>query len=92
MGETKDAKTPVAVAGRVLAYPYRPREYYHLGDALCSAPGGTVDVMTREEIREYPERIVGIVSEIPNYEIWHAGAQDGNHEIKVNNRIWVYVK
>lgn len=92
MGETKDAKTPIAVAGRVLAYPYRSREQYHLGDALCSAPGGTVDIMTREEIREYPERIVGIVSEIPDYEIWHAGAQDGNHEIQVNGRIWIYVR
>ena len=92
MGETKDAKTPIAVAGRVLAYPYRAREHYHLGDALCSAPGGTVDIMTREEIREYPERIVGIVSEIPNYEIWHAGAQDGDHEIQVNGRIWIYVR
>jgi hypothetical protein len=29
--------------------------------------------MTREEIREYPERIIGTVSEIPNYDIWHAG-------------------
>jgi hypothetical protein len=29
--------------------------------------------MTREEIREYPERILGTVSEIPDYEVWHAG-------------------
>ena len=70
MGETPTAKTPIAVAGRVLAYPYRAREEYELGAAVCSAPGGTVDIMTREEIIQYPERIVGTVSEIPNYDIW----------------------
>ena len=40
--------------------------------------------MTREEIKEYPDRIIGVVSEIPNYEKWNG--------IKVNNRIWIKVK
>lgn len=95
MGETKTAKTPIAVSGRVLVYPFRDRNKYELGAAVCAAPGGTVDIMTREEIREYPERIVGTVSEIPNYDIWHAGGsvKDGpTEEIKVNGRIWVYVR
>ena len=70
MGMTDEAKTPIAVAGRVLAYTYRPREEYHAGMAVCSAPGGTVDIMSREEIRDYPDCIIGIVSEIPNYEVW----------------------
>ena len=91
MGETANAKTPIAVAGRVLAYPYRACEDYELGAAVCSAPGGTVDIMTREEIMMYPERIIGTVSEIPNYDIWYAG-QDGKKEIPVNGRIWIYVK
>ena len=86
MGETDEAKTPVAVAGRVLAYTYRPREEYHAGMAVCSAPGGTVDIMTREEIRNYPDAIIGIVSEIPNYEEWGTG------KVKVNGRIWIKVK
>ena len=73
MGETSEARTPIAVSGRVLVYPYRAREEYELGAAVCSAPGGTVDIMTRDEIMMYPERIVGTVSEIPNYEIWHGG-------------------
>jgi hypothetical protein len=65
-----NAKTPIGVAGRVLVYPYQPRENYKVGDVLCAAPNGTVDIMTREEIRDYPDRIVGIVDEVPDYEIW----------------------
>jgi hypothetical protein len=41
--------------------------------------------MTREEIREYPDRIIGTVSAIPSYETW-------NETVKVNNRIWIKVK
>ena len=86
MGETDVCKTPLAVAGRVLVYTYQPRENYHAGMAVCSAPNGTVDIMTREEIKEYPDCIVGIVSEIPQYETW------GTDNVKVNNRIWIKVK
>lgn len=92
MGETKIARTPIAVAGRVLAYPYRNREEYPLGAAVCSAPNGMVDIMTRDEIMMYPERIVGTVSEIPNYEIWHGGAKEHPEDIKVKGRIWIYVR
>ena len=86
IGETEEAKTPLAVSGRVLAYTYRPREEYHAGMAVCSAPNGTVDIMTREEIQQYPDAIIGIVSEIPDYEEWGTG------KIKVNKRIWIKVK
>lgn len=86
MGETETAKTPLAVAGRVLVYTYQPRENYHAGMAVCSAPNGTVDIMTREEIRDYPDCIVGIVSEIPQYETW------GTDNVEVNGRIWIKVK
>jgi len=48
--------------------------------------------MTREEIREYPERILGIVSEIPDYEVWHAGSEQSPTPIQVNGRIWIYVR
>ena len=40
----------------------------------------------REEIREWSDRIVGIVSEIPEYEEWGTG------KVKVNGRIWIKVK
>lgn len=86
IGETDECKTPVAVSGRVLVYPYEDRESYKPGDAVCAAPNGTVSKMTREEIREYPERIIGTVSAIPSYETWGTG------NVKVNGRIWVKVK
>lgn len=92
MGQTSTAKTPIAVSGRVLVYPYRSSAEYKLGAAVCSAPNGTVDIMTRDEIMMYPERIVGTVSEIPTYDIWHGGGGDGDTVIPVNGRIWIYVK
>ena len=86
IGETEKCKTPIAVTGRVLAYPYEDRNGYCAGDAVCAAPGGTVSKMTREEIINYPECILGTVSEIPNYDVW------GENDIKVNNRIWIRIK
>jgi len=86
MGETEYAKTPIAVAGRVLVYTYQDRNNYHAGMAVCSAPNGTVDIMTREEIKNYPDCIVGIVSEIPEYKEW------GTNKVKVDNRIWIRIK
>ena len=86
IGETEQTKTPIAVSGRVLAYPYEDRDSYQAGDPVCSGPNGTISKMTREEVREYPERIIGTVSEIPDYEIWGTG------NVKVNNRIWIKVK
>lgn len=49
-------------------------------------PNGTISKMTREEVREYPDRIVGTVSEIPEYETWGTG------NVKVNERIWIKVR
>ena len=86
IGKTENCKTPLAVSGRVLAYPYENIEEYNPGDAVCSGPNGTISKMSREEIREYPERIVGTVSEIPKYETW------GENNIKVNGRIWIKVR
>ena len=86
IGETDECKTPLAVAGRVLAYYSGNRDDYQAGDTVCAGPGGKVMKMTREEIKTYPDRIVGIVSEIPEYEIWGTG------NIEVNNRIWIKVK
>lgn len=86
IGETKNCTTPIAVSGRVLAYPYEPRDQFKAGDAVCSGPNGTVSIMTREEIREYPERIIGTVSSVPTYEKWGSG------DVQVNGRIWIKVK
>ena len=86
IGETEDCKTPLAVAGRVLAYCEGDRYDYHSGDTVCAGPNGKVCKMTREEIKEYPDRIIGIVSEIPEYSVWGSG------NVPVNGRIWIKVK
>lgn len=82
IGETEQCKTPVAIVGRVLACPSGT---LRVGDAVCAGPCGTVSAMTREEIKEYPDRIIGIVSEIPTYEYW-------NDKVKVNGRVWIRIK
>ena len=91
-GETDKAKTPIAVAGRVLVYPYQDRNNYKPGDCVCAAPGGTVDIMTREEVREWPDRIVGTVSCVPDYEKWGGGDNADRESVQVNGRIWIKVR
>lgn len=91
-GETEKAKTPIAVSGRVLAYTYRDRNDYKPGDCVCAAPGGTIDIMTREEIREWPDRIVGTVSCVPEYDEWGGGELADRPPVKVNGRIWIKVR
>lgn len=86
IGETNKAETPIAVCGRVLAYPYEDRYKFTAGAAVCSGPNGTVSLMTREEIKEWPDAIIGYVSEIPEYKEW------GTNKIQVNNRIWIKIK
>jgi len=86
LGQTAEQAAPVAIAGRVLAYPYQDRSKYHAGMAVCSAPDGTIDIMTREEMVQYPDCIIGIVTEIPNYNSW------GPNNIPVDGRIWIMVR
>lgn len=86
IGETDNAKCPIAVSGRVLAYTYEPKEEFNAGDAVCAGPNGTVSKMTRKEIKEYPERIIGTVSAVPEYETWGTG------NVKINGRIWIKVR
>ena len=86
IGETNKCKTPIAASGRVLAYTFEDRYEFKAGDAVCAAPGGTVSKMTRDEIINYPDRIIGTVSEIPEYDTW------GQSNIKVNNRIWIRIR
>ena len=85
IGETDNCKTPLAVSGRVLVYA-NPEDEFHSGDSVCAGPNGLAYRMTREEIMMYPDRIVGVVSEIPTYETWGTG------NVAVNGRIWIKVK
>lgn len=91
IGEDQDnnISTPIAVSGRVLAYPYESREQFakHIGYPVCSGPNGTVSIMSYEEEFKYPSRIIGTISEIPNYEYWGSG--DG---IEVKGRVWIRVR
>ena len=87
MGEAENT-IPIAVAGRVLAYPLEPREEYNffIGQAVCSGPNGTVSIMTKDEVKEYPECVVGYISAVPKYETWGTG------NVKVDGRVWIKVK
>lgn len=85
IGETEECNTPIALIGRVLAFPHGKKNKYHVGDVVCTGPNGTISKMNRLEIILFPDRIVGIVSEIPNYNVW------GPEKIPVNERIWINV-
>lgn len=85
IGDQKNGK-PIAVSGRVLAYTDKDRNNFKPGDAVCSGPNGSISKMTRKEIKEYPEKILGVVSSIPTYEFW------GPKQIPVDGRIWIKVR
>lgn len=87
IGETKQAKTPIAVSGRVLAYPYESREEFkkNIGRPVCSGPNGTVSIMTDKEYRDKGYCAIGTISAVPDYEEWGAG------KVKVNGRVWIKV-
>ena len=83
--EEDEIKIPVAVSGRVLAYPYEPIEEFanHIGDPVCSGPNGTVSIMTEEEERLYPSRIIGTIASIPQ--------EDKYGDVEVNGRVWIHL-
>ncbi len=87
IGETDDAKCPIAVSGRVLAIPYEPREEFKkaIGKPVCAGPNGTVSIMTDEEYRDKGYCAIGTISAVPDYAIWGTG------NVAVNNRIWIKV-
>lgn len=87
IGETDEARTPIAVSGRVLAYGYEDREEFRkaIGRPVCSGPDGTVSIMTDEEYQRYGYCAIGTVSAVPNYETWGSG------NVPVNGRIWIKV-
>ena len=88
IGETKNAKTPIAVSGRVLVYTQEDRELFreHIGRPVCTGENGTVSIMSETEEKLYPSAIVGYVSAVPNYSIWE------ETDVKVDGRIWIYVR
>lgn len=71
IGKTGSWDVPVAVSGRVLAYTDKPRESFCVGDIVCAGKAGTVSRMRRWEAILFPDRILGVVSNIPENENWH---------------------
>lgn len=88
IGETAEAKTPVAVSGRVLVYTKESRDVYRkfIGRPVCATFGGKVRIMTKGEARKYNWCILGYISSVPDYEIWGTG------NVKVDGRVWITVK
>ena len=87
IGETDEAKCPIAVSGRVLAYGYEDRELFrkNIGHPVCAGPNGTVSIMTDEEYKNYGYCAIGTISAVPDYEEWGTG------KVKVDNRIWIKI-
>lgn len=85
--EEQGITLPTAAAGRVLAYPDADPSTFEIGAPVCSGENGTVSMMTEEEEMHYPSRIIGTVSEIPTYKVWHGGK-----DIQVNGRIWIRIR
>ena len=88
LGQTDEAKTPIASNGRVLAYPFESIEEFrkNIGRPVCSGPNGTVSIMTDEEYQKYGYCAIGTISTIPSYEEW------GEDKVKVNGRVWIRVR
>lgn len=87
IGETDEAKCPIAVSGRVLAYGYEDRELFrkNIGHPVCAGPNGTISIMTDEEYKNYGYCAIGTISAVPDYKEWGTG------KVKVNNRIWIKI-
>lgn len=84
IGEDGNGNVPLAIGGKVLVYSYEDKNSYRIGDAFCSGPNGTISRMTRQEIRDYPDRILGYYVGVPK-------EQEFNN-IPVNGRIWIRIK
>ena len=81
IGNDGENYKPLAISGRVLV---KVNCSVKVGDVLCADKNGFATVMTRAEVANYPDRILGIVSEIPTYETWN--------DVEINNRVWITIK
>ena len=79
----KKGQVPIQVQGRVLQYFSGKLK---VGDQVCQQKDGTVRKMKWWEKIFFPEKMLGVVDEIPTYETW------GEDNVKVNGRIWIRVK
>ena len=81
IGPDGEGYKAIALSGKVLV---KVNCEVKLGDVLCADKDGFATVMTRAEIANYPDRIIGIVSEIPTYDKWN--------NVEINDRVWITIK
>ena len=83
IGDRKNS-VPIAVSGRVRVAMDYTISNLHLGDCVCAGQNGLASKMTRQEIINYPDRILGVVCEEPT---------KGEIElINLDNRVWINIK
>lgn len=70
----------IAVSGKVLTH-VKNKDELKIGDCVTSGKDGIAEKMTRREIKNYPDRIIGTVVEIPTNDFWK--------NIHVDGRVWV---
>lgn len=75
----KDNSVPIAVSGRVRVIVDDSFEALKLGDCVCASYNGLASKMTRQEIINYPDRILGVVCEDPNKD-------------NTSNKVWINIK
>ena len=81
----KGSTIPVAVAGRVLVNIYNTISDLEIGDCICAGRNGLGEKMTRQEIINYPDRIIGTVCEIPVGKVKYG-------DVDIKGRVWINVK
>lgn len=83
IGEKIDS-VPVALTGRVLVH-YDHKRNIKIGDYVGCNDKGQARKMSKIEAFLHPERVVGTVSSIPDYDTW------GTDNVKVDGRIWINI-
>lgn len=88
IGRNKEVEhqVPIAVSGRALVYLDCKITNKLIGKPVCSGENGTASIMTRKEVKEHPECIIGVISSIPKEEYW------GNDGIETLNKVWIEVR
>ena len=81
----KHKELDISVGGFVLAYVDRQ---YESGTPLTSGPNGTLTEMKREDVREYPERLVATYWKPETETEWGSDM----YKVTVNGRHWVKIK
>lgn len=81
----KHKELDIAIGGFVLAHV---DDIYESGTPLTCGPDGCLTEMKREDVREYPERLVGTYWKPEPEDFW--GSENG--KIPVNGRQWIKIK